>query len=391
MGTYSRFLFVLGIVAVTALMVMPRPAQSDAYAIYFESDRDGDTAIYQLTGDEAVRFTEFGCTHPSVTADNSKLLYTHLVETNWGKYWNVFYFVNGAEEKLTRNEIYDELEPVVSHDGTFAAYSSLRGTISTYEQRDTQNMEVFTLSFDASEYQYRITESPKPDENPALAGGSDWVYFTGRTGNFSYIFKAPGDGGESIRLTENMTGWEEHPSVCAAGRFIVYASVVDIPEEEPTDEIAEEGVEAVSDAGYSLPNSQFTSGIPASSDYPYPAALPGLLPYPGMGGGGGTYTPIEEDVETDEDELGEEATDADEFSHEGNSDIWVLDTVMNTRTQLTFDESWEGNPCISADSQVIVFTSDRDGNYEIYRINRDGTGLQRLTENDAVDDFPTIT
>jgi hypothetical protein len=49
--------------AVTAFMSMPRPAQSDAYTIYFESDRDGDTAIYQLAGDEAVRFTEFGCTH----------------------------------------------------------------------------------------------------------------------------------------------------------------------------------------------------------------------------------------------------------------------------------------------------------------------------------------
>jgi Tol biopolymer transport system component len=39
---------------------------------------------------------------------------------------------------------------------------------------------------------------------------------------------------------------------------------------------------------------------------------------------------------------------------------------------------------------VIVFTSDRDGDNEIFMINRDGTGLTQLTFNDVNDDNATI-
>src|SRR6267378_4222737 len=37
----------------------------------------------------------------------------------------------------------------------------------------------------------------------------------------------------------------------------------------------------------------------------------------------------------------------------------------------------------------IAFTSDRDGNREIYVMNPDGTNQVRLTNNQVVDDHPT--
>ncbi len=37
----------------------------------------------------------------------------------------------------------------------------------------------------------------------------------------------------------------------------------------------------------------------------------------------------------------------------------------------------------------IAFTSDRDGNSEIYLMNADGTGQTRLTNNSVRDDYPT--
>ena len=40
-------------------------------------------------------------------------------------------------------------------------------------------------------------------------------------------------------------------------------------------------------------------------------------------------------------------------------------------------------------SDKIVFASTRDGNLEIYTVNIDGTDLKRLTNNVAIDDFPT--
>jgi Tol biopolymer transport system component len=37
----------------------------------------------------------------------------------------------------------------------------------------------------------------------------------------------------------------------------------------------------------------------------------------------------------------------------------------------------------------IVFSSDRDGNLEIYKMNPDGSGVERLTNNNNIDDSPT--
>ncbi len=39
----------------------------------------------------------------------------------------------------------------------------------------------------------------------------------------------------------------------------------------------------------------------------------------------------------------------------------------------------------------IAFTSDRDGNREIYVMNSDGTNQTRLTNNNIIDDHPTFS
>src|SRR5262245_53744104 len=39
----------------------------------------------------------------------------------------------------------------------------------------------------------------------------------------------------------------------------------------------------------------------------------------------------------------------------------------------------------------IAFTSDRDGNQEIYLMNNDGSGQLRLTNNPGTDAFPTFS
>ena len=46
-------------------------------------------------------------------------------------------------------------------------------------------------------------------------------------------------------------------------------------------------------------------------------------------------------------------------------------------------------PSLSPDGHKIAFTSDRDGNIEIYVMNADGGGLRRLTDNPGTDEYPT--
>jgi Tol biopolymer transport system component len=44
------------------------------------------------------------------------------------------------------------------------------------------------------------------------------------------------------------------------------------------------------------------------------------------------------------------------------------------------------NPAWSPNGQAIAFTSDRDGNSEIYVMNADGSGEQNVSES-PLDDF----
>ncbi len=356
MNRFMRLTSLLAFLAVILLLTGTTPTQGNSYTVYFESDRSGETEIYRIDGDNVTNITTGECSHPSVTADGSILLYSKITETSeWGTFWNVYILQDGEESRLSFNEIYDEFEPAINRDGTFAAYTSLRAG----------SLEIITVPMDQADLQYNVSNSPKPDESPALANGDDWVYWTGRTGNYSYIFRAPGRGGAAERVTNEAMIWEEHPSVSADQRWLVYTFIAE--EEEPDDEDEE------------------MSGDEDKNPYSHK--------YPGMQPGDTVPDPFDRPESEDEEdgENGDGDDEDDDGRPEGNSDIWLLDLESGDRWHLTTDIAWDGNPTISADGEKIVFTSYRDGNYEIYMINRDGTGLTRLTFDDAVDDFATIT
>jgi Tol biopolymer transport system component len=70
---------------------------------------------------------------------------------------------------------------------------------------------------------------------------------------------------------------------------------------------------------------------------------------------------------------------------EGHHDIYLLDlTVSNSSSiRLTTNPSADRQPVWSPDGSKVLFVSDRDGNNEIYVVNRDGTGLTNLTGHPA--------
>jgi TolB protein len=53
---------------------------------------------------------------------------------------------------------------------------------------------------------------------------------------------------------------------------------------------------------------------------------------------------------------------------------------LMTPTDIDYDPAW------SPDGMSIVFTSERNGSADLYRVNPDGTGLERLTDSPAYDD-----
>jgi TolB protein len=49
------------------------------------------------------------------------------------------------------------------------------------------------------------------------------------------------------------------------------------------------------------------------------------------------------------------------------------------------------SPSFSSDGQWVVFTSQRDGSADIYRVHPDGTGMERLTDDPAFDDQAVLS
>ncbi len=76
-------------------------------------------------------------------------------------------------------------------------------------------------------------------------------------------------------------------------------------------------------------------------------------------------------------------------THDGNSDIYVINADGTDRTRLTDHTGADQKPVWSPDGLKIAFESNRDGNFEIYVMNADGTGPERLA-NHALRDLAPV-
>lgn len=72
----------------------------------------------------------------------------------------------------------------------------------------------------------------------------------------------------------------------------------------------------------------------------------------------------------------------------GNFEIFVLNLQTGLTTQLTNLPANDIEPQWSPDGALIVFASDRDGDYELYVMRPDGTEVRQLTNNTAEDRQP---
>jgi len=72
----------------------------------------------------------------------------------------------------------------------------------------------------------------------------------------------------------------------------------------------------------------------------------------------------------------------------GLSGLYLMNSDGGGAQQLIGDAS-AAAPAVSPDGNTIAFMSQRDGNWEIYQIGTDGSGLRRLTDHPAADGLPT--
>ncbi|MGH2830636.1 MAG: TolB family protein [Actinomycetota bacterium] len=78
-----------------------------------------------------------------------------------------------------------------------------------------------------------------------------------------------------------------------------------------------------------------------------------------------------------------------ESNRDGNFEIYRMNGDGTGQTRLTTNVAEDRNPKWSPNRNKIAFSSARDGNFEIYVMNPDGTGQTRLTTNTSSDRWPT--
>jgi dipeptidyl aminopeptidase/acylaminoacyl peptidase len=71
-----------------------------------------------------------------------------------------------------------------------------------------------------------------------------------------------------------------------------------------------------------------------------------------------------------------------------NSELYSINSDGTALDLITNNAAMDLSPAWSPDGNKIAFTSYRDGNPEIYTMNSDGTGLNRLTNNPEPDGGP---
>jgi hypothetical protein len=71
-------------------------------------------------------------------------------------------------------------------------------------------------------------------------------------------------------------------------------------------------------------------------------------------------------------------------NRDGNFEIYVMNADGSKQKRLTNNPGFDGVPSWSPDGKEIAFASDRDRNHEIYVMNADGSAQKRLTSHRAI-------
>src|SRR5207244_703508 len=74
-----------------------------------------------------------------------------------------------------------------------------------------------------------------------------------------------------------------------------------------------------------------------------------------------------------------------ETNRDGNYEIYVMNADGSSQVNLTNNPASDADPAWSPDGSKIAFNSSRDGNVEVYVMNADGSSLRNLTNNPARD------
>jgi Tol biopolymer transport system component len=244
-----------------------------------------------------------------------------------------------GQTRLTNNTREDE-RPAWSPDGTKLAFAS---------DRDG-NYEIYVMNADGSG-QTRLTDNPHADIEPAWSPDGTKLSFVSARDGIHEIYVMNPDGSGQTRLTNNAAD-DVNPAWSPDGTKIAFASN------------RHGGAHEI----YVM-NADGSGPIRLTNNTSFdlrPAWSPD-----------GTKLAFQSEPE-------------------GGGEIYVMNADGSAQTNLTNNSAFDAYPAwqpipapAPATNGKLAFGSDRDGNFEIYVMNPDGSGQSRLTSNPARDAEPT--
>jgi Tol biopolymer transport system component len=78
-------------------------------------------------------------------------------------------------------------------------------------------------------------------------------------------------------------------------------------------------------------------------------------------------------------------------TRDGNTEIYRMNGDGSGQTRLTNDPGLDAQPSANRGGSKILFVSNRDGSFKIYVMNADGSGVTRLTDGPGADALPVYS
>ncbi len=316
-----------------------QPAFSpDGEHIAFRSAREGGGLfVMGSTGEFVRRVTSFGW-NPAWSPDGKEIVFATaaISHTPFDRPVGSELWVVDVETGATRLlAAGDGVQPNWSPGGRRVAYWGLSEGGS---QRD-----IWTLPVEGGDPR-PVTQDAAVDWNPVWSPDGRYLYFSSDRGGSMNLWRAPIDesNGEVLGEPEAVTTpspYAHHPSFSADGTRMAFVSTT------IHDGLHKVGLDPA-------------SGSIAGPPEPIARDLRAVeSPQPSPDGKWLVF-----------------------FTTTPQEDIYVMRTDGTARRQLTNDAYRDRRPRWSPDGERIAFYSNRSGSYEIWTVNKDGTGLHQMTD-----------